>query len=168
MYTYRQQEQVTVSSVNNDITIGMQALICTNDWISISLKNADDFVNLILISYNVFIGTQSWATSWQTVSDSMRDPLPHESETGISALSSRVLTKHHQHRVKSVTNICIKQNMHSFCAYIQSLTTASGSRLFGSVVRAFEFLPRGPEFESRRGRIIFSYALFLFLTAFMS
>ena len=30
----------------------------------------------------------------------------------------------------SVTNICIKQIMHSFCVYIQSLTTASGSRLW--------------------------------------
>ena len=34
-----------------------------------------------------------------------------------------------------VTNICIKQIMHSFSVYNQSLTTASGSRLFGSVVR---------------------------------
>ena len=38
-----------------------------------------------------------------------------------------------------VTNICIKQIMHSFCVYIQSLTTASGSRLFGSVFRALDF-----------------------------
>ena len=38
-----------------------------------------------------------------------------------------------------VTNICIKQIMHSFCVYNQSLTTASGSRLFGSVVRALDF-----------------------------
>ena len=48
-----------------------------------------------------------------------------------------------------VTNICIKQIMHSFCVYNQSLTTASGSRLFGSVVRALDFWPRGPGFESR-------------------
>ena len=41
--------------------------------------------------------------------------------------------------LSSVTNICIKQIMHSFCVYIQSLTTASGSRLFGSVVRALDF-----------------------------
>ena len=67
-----------------------------------------------------------------------------------------------------VVNICIKQVMHSFCVYNQALTTASGSRLFGSVVRALDFWPRGPGLESRRGRIIFSYALFLFVTAFMS
>ena len=38
----------------------------------------------------------------------------------------------HMPFVDFVTNICIKQIMHSFCVYIQSLTTASGSRLFGS------------------------------------
>ena len=63
-----------------------------------------------------------------------------------------------------VTNICIKQIMHSFCVYNQSLTTASGSRFFGSVVRALDFWQRGPGFDSRRGRIIFSCALFLFVT----
>ena len=47
-----------------------------------------------------------------------------------------------------VKNICIKQIMHSFCVYNLSLTTASGSRLFGSVVRALDFWPRGPGFES--------------------
>ena len=31
--------------------------------------------------------------------------------------------------------------MHSFYVYIQSLTTASGSRLFGSVVTALDFCP---------------------------
>ena len=36
-----------------------------------------------------------------------------------------------------VTNICIKQIMHSFCVYIQSLTTASGSRLFGKSIGLF-------------------------------
>ena len=50
--------------------------------------------------------------------------------------------------ISYVTDICIKQIMHSFCVYIQSLTTASGNRLFCSVVRAMDFWPRGPGFES--------------------
>ena len=58
--------------------------------------------------------------------------------------------------------------MHTFCVYNQSLTTASDSRLFGSVVRALDFGPGGPGFESCQGRVIFNYALFLFLKAFMS
>ena len=36
------------------------------------------------------------------------------------------------------------QIMHSFYVYIQSLTTASESRLFGSVVRALDFYPDRP------------------------
>ena len=67
-----------------------------------------------------------------------------------------------------VTNICIKQIMHSFGVYNQSMTIGSGSPLFGSVVRAFDFCPGGgPGFESRQWRIIFG-ALYLFVTAFMS
>ena len=42
-----------------------------------------------------------------------------------------------------VTNICIKQIMHSFGVYNQSMTIGSGSPLFGSVVRAFDFCPGG-------------------------
>ena len=60
-----------------------------------------------------------------------------------------------------------KQIMHSFCVYNQSLTTASGSRLFGSVVRALDFCPGGTGFISRQGQVIFSYALFLFIKAFI-
>ena len=59
-------------------------------------------------------------------------------------------------------------DLHSFCLYYQSLTTASGSRLFGSVVRTLDFCPGGSRFGSLQGRVIFSYALFLFVTALMS
>ena len=54
--------------------------------------------------------------------------------------------------------------------YIQSLTTASGSKLFGSVVEHWTILTRRPEFESQQSYGIISlicYALF-FVTAFMS
>ena len=67
-----------------------------------------------------------------------------------------------------VRNICIKQIMHSFCVYNQSLTTASGSQPFGTVVSALYFCLRGPGFKSCPGQVTFSYALFFFVTAFMS
>ena len=59
-----------------------------------------------------------------------------------------------------ITNICIKADhcLHGFCVYNQSLTTASESRLFGSVVRALDICLGGPGLESRPGRVICSYA----------
>ena len=40
-----------------------------------------------------------------------------------------------------LTDCLPRQIMHSFKVYIQSLTTASGSRLFGSVVGELDFCP---------------------------
>ena len=62
----------------------------------------------------------------------------------------------------------VDHGLHSFCVNYPSLTTAPGSRLYNPIVRALDFCPGGPGFESRQGRVIFSHALFLFVTAFMS
>ena len=53
-------------------------------------------------------------------------------------------------------------------ASIQSLTTTSGSRLFGSVVRASDFYPGGPGSIPTSVVEIFSAMLHSFVTTFMS
>ena len=53
------------------------------------------------------------------------------------------------------------QIMHSLLLYIQSLTTASGSRLFGSVARALDFYLGRPGSNPTIGGKFFSYASFL-------
>ena len=45
---------------------------------------------------------------------------------------------------------------HSLKFYLRSLTPASESRLFGSVVRALDFLPRGPGSNPTRENVFFS------------
>ena len=53
--------------------------------------------------------------------------------------------------------------LHSLYVYIQSLTTAAECQLFGSVVRALDFLPSGPGSNPTKGGKIFSaYNAFYF------
>ena len=54
--------------------------------------------------------------------------------------------------------------MMTFLKMIQFLTTASGSRLFGSVVRALEFLTERTGFDSQDRREFFSALLHSFVT----
>ena len=51
------------------------------------------------------------------------------------------------------------QITHSFYVFIQSLTTASGSRLFGSVVRASDFYPDRPSSNPTKGGNVFTLYL---------
>ena len=60
------------------------------------------------------------------------------------------------------------QISHSLFIYIQSLTTASGSRLFGSVIRALDFISKQTGFEYHDRREIFSAMLHSFVATFMS
>ena len=59
------------------------------------------------------------------------------------------------------------QISHNLLVYIQSLTTAPGSRLFGSVVRALDFFPADRARIPRQAGI-YSTMLHSFVTTFMS